>query len=195
MLHKLYSFVILGTVCIALLAVYAFSQDVPSVNKETPASTSISEPTPSSTPSSGNISQMPTPTVSSESTPLKEAKPITEEARWVWAEVISVDTANNQALVKYLDYDTDEEKELTIVIDDNTRFENAEGIKAIAVGDNVGVDYVLNDKGQAVAKSIALEKAEAMPKPATEETIELTPQKESIAPQETTNAVEVPATK
>jgi len=49
-----------------------------------------------------------------------------------------------------------------------TRFENAEGVKSVAVGDNVGVDYILNDKGQALAKSIALEKAESMPKAAPE---------------------------
>lgn len=110
----------------------------------------------------------PAVTATTPAAPVAEPKPAAEETKWVWAEVTGVDAVNNQIVVKYLDYDTDEEKSLAIVTDNATRFENAEGIKSVAVGDNVGVDYILNDKGQALAKSIALEKAESMPKAAPE---------------------------
>jgi hypothetical protein len=148
-----------------------------------------------------------------------EAKPAAEESKdikWVWGEVTSVDAANNKIAVKYLNYDTDVEETLNIVIDSSTRFENAEGINAIKVGDNVGVDYLLNAKGEAMAKSIALEKAESMPEPekteampnvSTEEKVETPAAKvgqeaapasqvnAEVAPAPQVNAVEAPTQK
>ncbi len=141
-------------------------------------------------PSKTETAVPPAVTATTPAAPVAEPKPAAEETKWVWAEVTGVDAVNNQIVVKYLDYDTDEEKSLTIVIDSATRFENAEGIKSVSAGDNVGVDYILNDKGQALAKSIALEKAESMPKaspeastePATPETPKPVMQEEAPQP-------------
>ncbi len=117
-----------------------------------------------------------------------ETKPAeeTKEIKWVWGEVGLVDAASNKIVVKYLNYDTDVEETLAISIDNTTRFENAEGINAIKVGDNVGVDYMLNATGEAIAKSIALEKAESMPN-APEETKEA-PVSQEAAPISQVNA-------
>lgn len=125
-----------------------------------------------------------------------ETKPTAEELKeikWVWGEVASVDAANNKIIIKYLNYDTDAEETLTVLVDAATRFENAEGINAVKAGDNIGVDYSLSASAEAVAKSIALEKAEPMPEASAEEKAET-----SIpAPQEAVqlNAAETPAQK
>jgi len=159
-----------------------------------------------------------TPKVETQTT--EEAKPAaveSKEIKWVWGEVTSVDVANSKIAIKYLNYDTDVEETLNIGIDSSTRFENAEGINAIKAGDNVGVDYLLNANGEAMAKSIALEKAESMPMPekteampsvSTGENVEtpaatLAPQEAAPAPQMNAevvpapqmNAVEAPAQK
>lgn len=116
----------------------------PAMNAEAPAAPSVNAETPSAT----------------------EPKPAaaeSKEIKWVWGEVSSVDAPNNKIIIKYLNYDTDVEETLVITVDGSTRFENSEGINAVKVGDNVGVDYMLGASGEAVAKSIALEKSEAMP--------------------------------
>jgi hypothetical protein len=154
------------------------------------------EPVPSAA-----VQTEPAATFNAETPKTTDVKP-PEETKWVWAEVASVDVANNQIVVKYLDYDSDEEKELTVVVDASTRFENVEGIKAIAAADNVGVDYILNDKGEALAKSIAVEKAESMPKIQEEmapasvpEEIAPAPAQQEAQPVSPVNAVETPAAK
>jgi hypothetical protein len=138
-----------------------------------------------------------------------EAKPAVEgskEIKWVWGEVSSVDAATNKITIKYLNYDTDLEETLSIAIDSATRFENAEGINAVKVGDNVGVDYILNANGEALAKSIALEKAESMPektetepaKAASEANVETpaaAPAVQEAMPAPQVNAVEAPVQK
>lgn len=156
-----------------------------------------------------------TPTVSAEAPKAAEvqqaaeAKPaveVSKEIKWVWGEVSSVDATTNKITIKYLNYDTDLEETLNIAVDSATRFENAEGISAVKVGDNVGVDYILNANGEASAKSIALEKAESMPEKAeTEpaqaaseanvETPAVVPAVQEAVPTPQVNAVEAPVQK
>ena len=60
-----------------------------------------------------------------EETVPEEAPSVSEpETLWMWGEVVSLDSANKTVLVKYFDYETDAEKEITIAVDDKTTYEN-----------------------------------------------------------------------
>ena len=80
----------------------------------------------------------------------------------MWGEVVSTNPINNELLVKYVDYDTDSEKEITISTDDKTIYENAKSIDEIKVGDSVSVDYAVSADGKNLALNISLEKPEAV---------------------------------
>ncbi|MDD5026937.1 MAG: hypothetical protein PHV58_00385 [Candidatus Omnitrophica bacterium] len=83
------------------------------------------------------------------------------DMQWVWGEVISVDTQNKTLALKYLDYDMDEEKELLIIADNLTSYENAKSLEEIRAKDSVSIDYI-SVAGKNTARSISLEKAEAV---------------------------------
>ena len=82
--------------------------------------------------------------------------------QWVWGEVTSVDAQNKALTLKYLDYETDQEKEMVINTDDLTSYDNAKSLGEIQLKDNISVDYIVKD-GKNIAKTIGLEKAENTP--------------------------------
>ena len=82
------------------------------------------------------------------------------DTQWVWGEVISVDTQNKTLMLKYLDYDMDEEKELLITTDNLTGYENVKSLEEIQAKDSISIDYI-SSAGKNTARSISLEKAEA----------------------------------
>lgn len=86
---------------------------------------------------------------------------------WLWGEATLVDTAAGTVTVKYLDYDTDTEKETVITVDEKTTFENAQSIAGIAVGDDLSIDYAPVGKSLR-ARNISVEKALAEEKVAEE---------------------------
>jgi hypothetical protein len=79
--------------------------------------------------------------------------------QWVWGEVVSVNTQDKTLSLKYLDYETDQEKEVSIMTDDLTSYDNVSSLRDIQPKDNLSVDYILKD-GKNIAKTIGLEKAE-----------------------------------
>lgn len=83
-----------------------------------------------------------------------------EEPQWVWAEVLSVDPVSRQMDIKYLDYETDTEKEMTINADDKTTYENIKYFEEIKPQDTVSIDYVTVAAGKSIAKNINVEKPE-----------------------------------
>jgi len=87
------------------------------------------------------------------------------EIQWVWGEIISTNPINNELLVKYVDYDTDSEKEITISTDNKTTYENAKSIDEIKVGNSVSVDYAVSVDGKNLALNISLEKPEVVSTP------------------------------
>ena len=93
-------------------------------------------------------------------------KPLAQEAlsepetQWVWGDVVSVDTAAKKILVKYLDYETDTEKEINIIVDDKTTYENVKSIDEIKPQETLSVDYVVNPDGNNLARNISVEKPE-----------------------------------
>jgi hypothetical protein len=93
------------------------------------------------------------------------------DIQWVWGEVVSVDAAEKSVTVKYLDYDTDEEKTMKIFSTDSTSFEEMQGLDGLKAADTVSVEYVTQE-GRSLAKIITLEKVEeteaAEPQPVPE---------------------------
>jgi hypothetical protein len=79
---------------------------------------------------------------------------------WLWGEVNSVDLEKGMISVKYLDYETDTEKDAVIYVDDKTAYENAKAIVDIKPKDIVSIDYVTGAQGSSIAKNISVEKPE-----------------------------------
>jgi len=109
------------------------------------------------------------------------------EVQWLWGEVVSLDAQNKIMTVKYLDYETDQEKEINIGTDAKTAYENIKSIDELKPKDAVSIDYLVTPEGKNIAKNVSLEKPEATPPPQKPEaTQEITP--ENL--QETTPAAE-----
>jgi len=84
------------------------------------------------------------------------------EEKWLWGEIVSVQAANKSIVVKYLDYDTDTEKEITIYLTGTTTFENVKAVEEIKPKDVASIDYIVDNNGKAVAKNISVEKMEGV---------------------------------
>lgn len=85
-----------------------------------------------------------------------------EEVSWLWGEVKAVDPAASSLTVMYMDYQTDEEKEMVLTVDARTQFEAINGLSGIKVGDTASIDYAV-EGGRNVARNISIETIEAMP--------------------------------
>lgn len=92
--------------------------------------------------------------------PLAQEVHLEPETLWIWGDVASVDAAAKKILVKYLDYETDSEKEINIVVDDKTTYENVESVGEIKPQDILTVDYIINPDGNNIARNISVEKPE-----------------------------------
>lgn len=84
------------------------------------------------------------------------------DIQWLWGEVLYTDIQNKDILVKYLDFESDQEKEINIDVDEKTTFENIKSFDEIKTKDNVSVDYTINADGKNIAKNIVVEKSEEM---------------------------------
>jgi len=83
------------------------------------------------------------------------------EIQWLWGEVVSGDFQKNELVIKYVDYDTDMEKEVTVTASDKTTYENVKSLLEIKPRDMVSIDYTLDTQGRNIAKNISVEKPEA----------------------------------
>jgi len=119
--------------------------------------------------------------------------PAEPEMQWLWGEAVSVDLQSNQVVVRYQDYDTEQEKEMAVASDDKTTFENVKSLAEIQPKDILSIDYKTVAEGRSVAKNISVEKAEAPESvynavnetPAAESSPELTPAPETAPSSET----------
>jgi len=100
-----------------------------------------------------------TPSVATEE---KESASKLQESpsEWMWGEVVSLDEGTKQITIKHLDYETYEEVQTTITIDDKTLFENAKEMKEIKPGDHLTVDYKTRD-GLKVASLVVVERGKS----------------------------------
>jgi len=83
-----------------------------------------------------------------------------KEVQWLWGEVVSVDASRKQITVKYLDYETDNEKEITLSVNDKTSYENIKEISELKAQDIVSVDYISEADGNNTVVNISVEKLE-----------------------------------
>jgi len=77
----------------------------------------------------------------------------------IYGEVKSLDEATSSIKLQYYDYDNDEEKTADVVLEKDTKLENAQGLHDIRVGDWVDAVYVTKD-GKNIARSVIVEKEE-----------------------------------
>lgn len=103
----------------------------------------------------------------------------TEDISWVWGEVKSIDPASASLTVIYMDYQTDEEKELVLNTDQETKYEGVNDLNGIKVSDTASIDYVVKD-GKNIAHNISIEKLGEMPEApaAPEEPLKEAPQEQ-----------------
>jgi len=92
--------------------------------------------------------------------PLAQEAPSEPETLWIWGDVVSVDAAAKKILVKYLDYETDTDREINIVVDDKTTYENVKSVDEIKPQDILTVDYIINPDNNNIARNISVEKPE-----------------------------------
>jgi len=103
------------------------------------------------------------------------------EIQWIWAELVSVDAQKNEIAVKYFDYEIDEEKNIIIVVDNKTTYENIKSINELKLGNALSIDYAVDSEGKNIARNISVEKPESsQPEPEA-----ITPEKSETI-QETT---------
>lgn len=88
-----------------------------------------------------------------------ETATLEPQMQWLWGEVTAVDIAKQQITVKYLDYETDTEKEMVVTADSQTKYENVNSIEEIKAQDALSVDYITSDNNN-IAKVISVEKTE-----------------------------------
>ena len=62
------------------------------------------------------------------------------DTQWAWGEVTNLDNQAKTLTIKYLDYETDQEKELVLAIDDKTSFENIKGLDELKLKDTLSID-------------------------------------------------------
>jgi len=79
------------------------------------------------------------------------------DTQWAWGEVVSSDAAAKTITLKYLDYETDQEKNIIISVDEKTTFENIKIFDEIKVKDTLSIDYMVGADGKNTAKNIGLE--------------------------------------
>jgi hypothetical protein len=125
------------------------------------------------------------PKTGPETTPEAQNEP---DIQWAWGEVITLDALNKALTIKYLDYETDQEKEINVTVDDKTSYENIKSIDELKPQDTVSVDYIVSPEGKNIATTISLEMPEAQSTPqsqAAENTTTANTSNTAPAPQST----------
>ena len=96
----------------------------------------------------------------------QEEKPQEKATEWIWGEVVSVDPQNKQMAIKHLDYESYEEVQVTLKVDEKTQFENVADLSEVKAGDHISVDYQVKD-GSHIAEFIVVEREEISPEEET----------------------------
>jgi hypothetical protein len=82
------------------------------------------------------------------------------DIQWLWGEVVSADFQKNELLIKYVDYDTDTERNVTITVSDKTTYENVKSLLEVKPQDMVSIDYTIDSQGRNIARNVSVEKPE-----------------------------------
>lgn len=84
------------------------------------------------------------------------------DTQWAWGEVTSLDAQAKTFTLKYLDYETDQEKDLVLAVNEKTTFENIKGLEELKLKDTLSIDYLVGADNQNIAKNISLEQPDAV---------------------------------
>ncbi|MFA6079590.1 MAG: hypothetical protein WC779_07605 [Candidatus Omnitrophota bacterium] len=157
-MRRFYTIAMLIAALLILSAVPAICQEAMEESKETAATPA----TETAAPAAQEVAE-PAPVV----TPQAPAAPEDESAAKtneisIYGEVQGVDVSANSMNVQYYDYDTDEEKTITLFCGNNTKFENAVLLNDVKKGDWVDAAYEPQD-GKNIAKLVSVEKEEEIP--------------------------------
>ena len=80
------------------------------------------------------------------------------DMQWAWGEVTNLDSQANTITLKYLDYETDQEQDLILVVDEKTTFENIKDFNELKLKDTLSIDYMIGADNKNIAKNISFEK-------------------------------------
>jgi len=92
------------------------------------------------------------------------------QMQWAWGEVVSVDPANGALVLRYLDYEAGQDKELNVSVDGKTGYENVSKLEEIKPDQTISIDYYVSPEGKNIASNINLEKAGEGPEQTKTET-------------------------
>ena len=84
------------------------------------------------------------------------------DMQWAWGEITNLDNQAKTFTIKYLDYESDSEKEIILVVDESTVFENIKGLDELKLKDTLSIDYMIGVDNKNIAKNISLEKPDAL---------------------------------
>ncbi|MDP2927182.1 MAG: hypothetical protein Q8N80_00010 [Candidatus Omnitrophota bacterium] len=79
------------------------------------------------------------------------------DMQWAWGEVTNLDKQANAITLKYLDYESDQEKELVLVVDEKTSYENIKDFNELKLKDTLSIDYTIGVDNKNIAKNISFE--------------------------------------
>jgi len=102
---------------------------------------------------------------------LESSEDMEGNTQWVWGEVTNLDIKADIVTLKYLDYENDQEKELALVVDGNTVYDNLKSFDEIKIKDTLSIDYKVTSDGKNLAKNISLEKSDILPADAQDSTV------------------------
>lgn len=91
-----------------------------------------------------------------------QAAPEESQMQWVWGEVVLADAPNKTITVKYLDYETDQEKEMPVSVDDKTVYDNLKSLDEVKPKDTLSIDYIVTPDNKFVARNISKEAVETV---------------------------------
>ena len=77
--------------------------------------------------------------------------------KWLLGDVIALDLESSQLIVSYLDHNTNQQKEITLSVDEETRYENINSLQDVKVDDAVFIEYKISPEGKAIALNISIE--------------------------------------
>lgn len=84
------------------------------------------------------------------------------DMQWAWGEVTNLDNQAKTVTLKYLDYETDQEKDLVLVVDEKTTFENIKDFNELKLKDTLSIDYMIGVDNKNIAKNISFEKPDVL---------------------------------
>jgi hypothetical protein len=83
------------------------------------------------------------------------------DMQWAWGEVTNLDNQTKAVTLKCLDYETDQEKELVLIADEKTTFENIKDFNELKLKDTLSIDYIVGVDNKNIAKNISFENPDA----------------------------------